>query len=1654
MRILSNVLELWCDIFLTSKQGLAVTIWFVLQEDGLNDPFPECQIDPMESKKKLKKRGTIDDVLGPELRKLGLAPSMGSPTPRSRPPSVDNAEAPNVQESDKRPVSTQSRKSIASGERGRNSPDERQTEGTASPETGNDLRRSQTSVTSRPSTAGSQRSLPESERSGSLHTFPTVSDHEVEGSIPSRPPTPEQLLRESTSRASVISANTKPESTSETLANEGVEQSLNKKDQSEKTNENPDGDIAAKSSGNGTEGCSQTDQQTDVQNSSGNSEQGNVSNISSDFHLRNPEVSRPNTPIRSVPIGSEEYKVHSQSTTLMIDEMIKHAIYKAESNVTKLEESGDLDKSSTSHFSARASSDAEIERVMSTSPIDYQKSSQDFSQKEDEDDRKAEPAITTPEPQKETEKPSAKSSQESEKLSDYFLRRGADADQALRSTTRIQNDDPAESENAKEENLENHAETEPQTKTLRTSSSPVLKDEEADTNNGSIIEESTPEPRKPHTAQVTKKEIISAEPEQSADNLAVLNRTDSSGNSVNSEVKQQECTTEAHAAQTEHATEGDVVQNEKTTDGNVTSPIKSNHQTKLRSPPPATNDDDNSAQRNVSSPTKSEEENRNRSPVHQNHTGTHTARNDSEARNGTPDQSNSPNRGNTPAATETEDTLAKSDPPVPNGVSETDNYEDSAEQKGDDNENETPIHSNTSNHNDEVPVLACTGSPVHHDTPVPVGSDSPAGGQSPRNSDTPRPSDCNVHDEVPVHRCTDSPVLNEASVPARSDSASRAQISPNTDTQGPSETTTKINTQTRPDSAARTETPPKRSNEISTRNDTPNTSDSPVQTGTPGRTETPTGRHSASPNSDESRKKSKTPSPTKSEQRTGTPTKRQESSVESENKTQASTAAHTENRADTPASPGNSETKEEKTKAIVSTTPSPEKSMKPPKEKKRISPENSEEQTNQAKTNNSEKQPETPVRRSSSGSTKSNKEVNKGKTPSPVRSESTEILDTGKPPPEDKDASDNVVDPENIAKADDSQETTDPSYFHHEEPEESSAMESNSVVGSESHEPENIEKDQESVNSSASVKNENRKRASDETTSATTKRAEHKETPTKMKSESPAHSKTGTPEQSGDAFERSAAPTPVDSENPLRKKAEDQSLANPAYFEDGANSPAASPPEKKESVSSRSDKVKKSPPKKPVFQTPSPPVKGARRHERRHTESPTSSEEMGELPSGSRRRSGKAPLDRKESRHSVQFAENTDEDDMSSATSPVFPKRRRNTPIPTSRNSSEMGSEDEYEDDGDDEEELSRVSSGNGTREPDVEVIQSDEGPKVRSDSDLDAFRQSDLAEATENLSVDKRKNSAERPLSPLPPRHNSEKENNEPPPRGLYRPTAAFAAKMRPMKKLPSGPLRQSKSASPKSVSPRSPRGRPSYRAVRVGTRPVAKNTLGTLRGPPKKPFTAFSHTLRDTGKPLGPAWKPVGKATLNSNQRISTPPREPLPPVTQRPGDKRYGGYPVGGPYPPDARQLIITGGSRIPSQLQSEAWWQNGTFNITIRGPETVLPPLPSCLVSVNPGKDAEEETDNLITEPIDVQITFRPDEQPQSNYTQNYFRGAAPIRQGTRPDRNVIESRATHPTFNTRIDTPKGVRGKLRPNRRPVRGYVIQNRNPINPNTPDL
>ena len=139
-------------------------------------------------------------------------------------------------------------------------------------------------------------------------------------------------------------------------------------------------------------------------------------------------------------------------------------------------------------------------------------------------------------------------------------------------------------------------------------------------------------------------------------------------------------------------------------------------------------------------------------------------------------------------------------------------------------------------------------------------------------------------------------------------------------------------------------------------------------------------------------------------------------------------------------------------------------------------------------------------------------------------------------------------------------------------------------------------------------------------------------------------------------------------------------------------------------------------------------------------------------------------------------------------------------------------------------------------------------------------------------------------------------------------------------------------------------------------------------------KPRIKLSPGLNaNRGKPLGPVWRPVGRATVKTNMWMN--PSEPLPPVTKKRGISPAGEQRRNFTKVVD-KQSLVTGKPKIPSQLQSEAWWQNGRFNITIRGPETVLPALPSCLVSVNPGSDINGEKDTIIPEPIDVQITFRP------------------------------------------------------------------------------
>ena len=398
-------------------------------------------------------------------------------------------------------------------------------------------------------------------------------------------------------------------------------------------------------------------------------------------------------------------------------------------------------------------------------------------------------------------------------------------------------------------------------------------------------------------------------------------------------------------------------------------------------------------------------------------------------------------------------------------------------------------------------------------------------------------------------------------------------------------------------------------------------------------------------------------------------------------------------------------------------------------------------------------------------------------------------------------------------------------------------------------------------------------------------------------------------------------------------------------------------------------------------------------------------------------------------------------------------EKRMDTPIPPTKDLEDSYEDEEFED----EDGMSRPDSYHSMPEtkeqtdPDIEVIHGDDGPKVKSDSDLDIFDGDDSKEGNmlmASLSVDKPQR---RPLFPVPPSVAKTPTANTPPTRKTFRKAGNTSTL----------PLKQSKSLSPRTIGPRtitSPRGRPANRGVGRG---VAN--LGKVRPPPKRPMPTLNDKPRiklspgvnaNRGKPLGPVWRPVGRAKVKTNMWMN--PSEPLPPVTKKRGISPGAEQRRNFTKTVDKQPLVI-GKPKIPSQLQSEAWWQNGRFNITIRGPETVLPALPSCLVSVNPGSDINGEKDTIIPEPIDVQITFRPEENrpQQSSYMQNYFRGGAPIHKETKAaDRNVINSRAAYPTFNTRIDTPKGVRGRLRTDRKPVPAYVKASSNPLNPKFPDV
>ena len=319
-------------------------------------------------------------------------------------------------------------------------------------------------------------------------------------------------------------------------------------------------------------------------------------------------------------------------------------------------------------------------------------------------------------------------------------------------------------------------------------------------------------------------------------------------------------------------------------------------------------------------------------------------------------------------------------------------------------------------------------------------------------------------------------------------------------------------------------------------------------------------------------------------------------------------------------------------------------------------------------------------------------------------------------------------------------------------------------------------------------------------------------------------------------------------------------------------------------------------------------------------------------------------------------------------------ERRMDTPLPP-KDLTDSYDDEEFED----EDDISRPNSYHSMPEtkeqtdPDIEVIHGDDGPKVKSDSDLDILVGDDTKEGNvlmASLSVDKPQ---KRPLSPVPPSV-AKTTANTPPTRKTFR-KAGNASTL---------PLRQSKSLSPRTIGPRtitSPRGRPANRGVGRGI-----GNLGKVRPPPKRPMPTLNDKPRirlspganaNRGKPLGPVWRPVGRATVKTNMWMN--PSEPLPPVNKKRGISPVGEQRRNFTKAVD-KQPLVTGKPKIPSQLQSEAWWQNGRFNITIRGPETVLPALPSCLVSVNPGSDINGEKDTIIPEPIDVQITFRPEGKP--------------------------------------------------------------------------
>jgi len=115
-------------------------------------------------------------------------------------------------------------------------------------------------------------------------------------------------------------------------------------------------------------------------------------------------------------------------------------------------------------------------------------------------------------------------------------------------------------------------------------------------------------------------------------------------------------------------------------------------------------------------------------------------------------------------------------------------------------------------------------------------------------------------------------------------------------------------------------------------------------------------------------------------------------------------------------------------------------------------------------------------------------------------------------------------------------------------------------------------------------------------------------------------------------------------------------------------------------------------------------------------------------------------------------------------------------------------------------------------------------------------------------------------------------------------------------------------------------------------------------------------------------------------------------------------------------------------VPSQLRSEAYLQDGTLCITIKANSRILPSL---------AKTGPNDT----TMPLDVKITVVEDRRSSSSMlaTRRKLPPLGPKKSNSNvpANRNVVESRAAGPSFNTRMEQDRTPKANLRPYRTPPR-----------------